>query len=560
MDNIKIDPDNEYTFSFYMNDKWHECSLPNDNYELVGKDFVILNGVFFYTGNIVPVVVDGNKIKIGDSFIRSADDDGGGLHTPIVWLRNATIADLVGEERNCPHAYAKNKVNDYTYQIASCSFLIYPNNSLIEVYNSKNEYKVGEDVTCSVVLHGPKTAVANVFLNGEWYTRLEGTRAHELTITGLHEGTYAVDVFLDGDDYVTPYNTLALFTVEKTDPVLTLTGTTPADTVFTDGGEVQYHPENPVIINAANDKAVSDTSWKWTISDPDVVTQDHIVNNSGDNAINSEDIYLNTVSLGQVTLSARFSGNYMYYPKKATMTFTVVPMTVSNPIIEVVGEDELYYDGTAKEPVVNVYYAEDKLIPADEYEVTYSNNTDASKENCKAKVIVKSKTGARYSFTGEKEFVIQESVPVIEMLPTASAITYGQTLAVSTISGGVAKVGELTASGSYAWKDATIAPAVSDSNTTEYEVTFTPESPNYLPTTCKVKLTVNKAAIPTDSITPPTAITDLTYTGSPQALVTSGSVAMTDSTAVQAPDFDGTSASANKRWSTAVPTALDADT
>ena len=154
----------------------------------------------------MPVVVDGNKIKIGDRFIRSVDSDSSHsspFHTPIVWLRNATIADLVGEERNCPHAYAKNKVNDYTYQIASCSFLIYPNNSLIEVYNSKNEYKVGEDVTCSVVLHGPKTAVANVFLNGVFYQRLEGTRAHDLKLTGLHEGKYAVDVFLDGDDYVT---------------------------------------------------------------------------------------------------------------------------------------------------------------------------------------------------------------------------------------------------------------------------------------------------------------------------------------------------------------------
>jgi hypothetical protein len=410
--NITVDPENDYTFSYYIYDDWREVQLPNDNFNMVGKDFVILNNAFFYTGDIVPEVVDGYKIKIGD-VIRSTIDypSAYDYYTPIVWLRNATIADLVGEERNCPHAYAKNKVDDYHYQVASCSFIIYPNNSLVEILDLASESKVGEDVTCNVVLHGPKTGVANVFVNGEWYTRLEGTKSHELTFTGLHEGTYEINVFGDGDDYVTSYSTSTSFTVVRTDPVLTLTGKqNTAGEAFEAGANIEYDPENPVIVNAVNDKAVSGTNWKWTISNTDVVTQNHIVNESQQNAVNSEDIYLNTIGLGEVMLTARFSGDYKYNRATEAISFTVVPKQVTSPIIELVDQSTIYYDGTAKEPAVKVYYAEGKEIPADQYDVTYDNNTNVSSTNSKAKIIVKSKTGALYTIDAEKEFEIQETI------------------------------------------------------------------------------------------------------------------------------------------------------
>ena len=496
--NITVDPENDYTFSYCIYDDWREVQLPNDNFNMVGKDFVILNNAFFYTGDIVPEVVDGYKIKIGD-VIRSTNDNPYAYdhYTPIVWLRNATIADLVGEERNCPHAYAKNKVDDYHYQVASCSFLIYPNNSLIEVLNLKDEYKVGEDVTCNVVLHGPKKAVANIFLNGEWYTRLEGTKSHELTFTGLHAGTYTIDMFLDGDAYVTGYQTQTSFTVVRTDPVLTLTGKqNTAGVAFEAGADIEYDPENPIVVNAVNDKAVSGTNWKWTISNTDIVTQNHIVNESQQNAVNSEDIYLNTIGLGEVTLTARFSGDYKYNRATEAISFTVVPKQVTNPIIELVSDETIYYDGTAKEPEVKVYYAEGKEIPANQYTVMYQNNTDASTESSKAKIIVKSNTGALYTINNaEKEFYIQETAVTITELPTASIISDGKTLAASTLTGGKAKAGELDIEGTFAWKDATVAPTTDDSNVTEFDVTFTPDNRNYKLGECKVKLTVMPRAM-----------------------------------------------------------------
>jgi len=82
----------------------------------------------------------------------------------------------------------------------------------------------------------------------------------------------------------------------------------------------------------------------------------------------------------------------------------------------------------------------------------------------------------------------------ITTIPTAGKITYGQTLADTTLTGGTASV-----AGTFAWKNTTIAPAVSDSETTEYDVVFTPTDGNYSTAECKVKLTVNKAD-PTNTV------------------------------------------------------------
>ena len=124
-----------------------------------------------------------------------------------------------------------------------------------------------------------------------------------------------------------------------------------------------------------------------------------------------------------------------------------------------------------------------------------------------AKITVEEKTAS-------VDYEIAQATTTITVNPTASDITYGQTLADSTLTGGTGSV-----AGGFAWKDSTVAPAVSDSQNTEYDVVFTPTDENYGAAKCKVKLTVNKA----DSAvtTPPTAKT-LTYNGSAQSLINAG--------------------------------------
>lgn len=77
---------------------------------------------------------------------------------------------------------------------------------------------------------------------------------------------------------------------------------------------------------------------------------------------------------------------------------------------------------------------------------------------------------------------------------SASPITYGQSLADSAITG------DVVMSGHYEWEDSTIKPAVSDSESTSYNVVFKPDDANYADVVIAVTLKVNKAvlAIPSD--------------------------------------------------------------
>ena len=108
--------------------------------------------------------------------------------------------------------------------------------------------------------------------------------------------------------------------------------------------------------------------------------------------------------------------------------------------------------------------------------------------------------------------VASKAVPTINTVPTADAITYGQKLSDSNLTGGEAKVDSAAISGTFAWKTPSTAPEVKDSNSTEYEVVFTPSDvASYETATCKVKLTVNPKSL-TD-----VAVEDIaaqTYTGS----------------------------------------------
>ena len=80
--------------------------------------------------------------------------------------------------------------------------------------------------------------------------------------------------------------------------------------------------------------------------------------------------------------------------------------------------------------------------------------------------------------------------------PTASSIVYGQTLASSTLSGGIGSV-----AGTFAWTTPSTAPSA---GTASQGVTFTPsDTDNYQTATTSVSVTVTKAT--TSITTPPTA-------------------------------------------------------
>lgn len=93
---------------------------------------------------------------------------------------------------------------------------------------------------------------------------------------------------------------------------------------------------------------------------------------------------------------------------------------------------------------------------------------------------------------------VTKATPVIAEKPTAGALTYGQKLSDSTLTGGKAAYQtadgtEIT--GTFVWKNSSSTPTAADSKKTEYDVTFTPsDKDNYNAVDTKLTITVNKAA------------------------------------------------------------------
>ncbi len=92
---------------------------------------------------------------------------------------------------------------------------------------------------------------------------------------------------------------------------------------------------------------------------------------------------------------------------------------------------------------------------------------------------------------------VAKAEPYIAVPPTAAQITYGDSLNASALSGGTVQYSnsDTTAvAGSFAWKDSTIKPVVSDSDRTEYALIFTPaDTANYISVETTITLTVEKA-------------------------------------------------------------------
>jgi hypothetical protein len=110
--------------------------------------------------------------------------------------------------------------------------------------------------------------------------------------------------------------------------------------------------------------------------------------------------------------------------------------------------------------------------------------------------------------TGTVSLTVTRATPTVSAWPTASAITYGQTLASSTLTGGAASV-----AGSFAFTTPTTAPAV---GTASQSVTFTPTgTTDYSTVTGSVSVTVNAATTSQDfTITAPVTTTQTVVPGS----------------------------------------------
>ena len=89
--------------------------------------------------------------------------------------------------------------------------------------------------------------------------------------------------------------------------------------------------------------------------------------------------------------------------------------------------------------------------------------------------------------------VVSLAQPVVSVFPTVEAVTYGTALTNAMLQGGVAKYGETTVEGSFAWADEQITDGLTP-NTYSFNVRFTPaDAKHYSTADCTVGVTVNKA-------------------------------------------------------------------
>ncbi len=142
---------------------------------------------------------------------------------------------------------------------------------------------------------------------------------------------------------------------------------------------------------------------------------------------------------------------------------TVNPLSLSSNQITIGEVSGTYmYDGTPKTPSVDVSYRQQSLTTSD-YEVSYSNNTNAG-----TATVTFSGKG---NFTGivTRTFTIQKADAPSIMFPDASAITYGQSLSASNLTGGSSEYGV------FSWKDDSSIPESNDGSA-NCDVIFVPNA------------------------------------------------------------------------------------
>lgn len=234
--------------------------------------------------------------------------------------------------------------------------------------------------------------------------------------------------------------------------------------------------------------------------------------------------------------------------------FEITKRSITGATVELnPSEDREYDEGSKSVTVDNVTLTVGNvtkvLTSGADYEVSGDlSGTDAG-------IYTVTVTGkGNYKDAAAAKWRITPAKPLITVSPNASAITYGQTLADSTLTGGEAEFKSAAVSGSFAWKDPAIKPSVSDNDLTLYDVIFTPEgSSNFGPAECRVTLSVNKAD---PKVTAPVARV-LTWNGAEQELVSAGS---TDGGTMQYALSENAAAAPEAGWSEDIPKADAAGT
>ncbi len=156
----------------------------------------------------------------------------------------------------------------------------------------------------------------------------------------------------------------------------------------------------------AFEKNVVDTYYGTTDFEP-ALTNPHsltVAYSSSDETVatvNAETGKVKIQKVGQAVITATFDdSNTDYKPGTVSYTLNVKAKTVNNPPVAL-EKTYYFYDGKAKTPAVSVLDGQ-TVIPASEYTVGYSNNTNVGT----ATVTITDKDGGNYTVSGSATFEI----------------------------------------------------------------------------------------------------------------------------------------------------------
>ena len=212
--------------------------------------------------------------------------------------------------------------------------------------------------------------------------------------------------------------------------------------------------------------------------------------------------------LGTQTLQVTFlpTDTVNFNPAVATGTITVTKATLSAATITLTPLGSLTYTGTAK-----AYTASATGVAGFTYSYSGRGSTAYGPSGTAPTyagdyTVTATVNDPNYTGTKSLDFTITKAVPTITTNPTASTLTFGQTLAAATLSGGVTSV-----PGSFAFGYSGTAPSA---GTWSYDVVFTPtDTINYTTATGTASVTVNQSAIAAGAFTFSTP-SSLIYNGS----------------------------------------------
>lgn len=170
--------------------------------------------------------------------------------------------------------------------------------------------------------------------------------------------------------------------------------------------------------------------------------------------------------------------------------------TIADCSVTFAPDQNYQYTGQEIKPEVIVKDGDVTLREEVDYEVSYAGYINVAGSTDKYAPTVTIRGIGNYIGTRKLTYAIEKATPYIATGPAATAITYGQTLDDSLLSGGVVQYSESDGTvleGTFTWKEATVKPTVADSGKTKYTVVFTPTNKNFDSVKTDITLTVNKA-------------------------------------------------------------------